>query len=65
MTVIFFHFHILREHGGQSQLCKIAEPLRGSVKLNSDKVKNLPNGAKDLLKRTSHTTMKLSKENKG
>ena len=35
------------------------------LNLNSDKVRNLPNGAKDLLKQTSHTTMKLSKENKG
>lgn len=36
-----------------------------SVKHNSDKVKKLPNIAKDLLKQISNITMMLSKENKG
>lgn len=36
-----------------------------SVKCYSDKVKNLPNSAKYLLKQTSDRTMMLSKENKG
>lgn len=36
-----------------------------SVKHNSDKVKKLPNIAKDLLKQISNITMTLSKESKG
>lgn len=46
-------------------MCERVEPLGGSVKRYSDKVKNLPNSAKYLLKQTSNRTMMLSKENKG